>query len=132
LAVIDFHLDPRSAVPVYVQLIQQVRHALRFGLLGVGDRLPTVKEVVAQVAVNPNTVLRAYRDLEAGGLVLSRPGLGTFVTAVVGASVPTEVQARLRAELENWVAAAEAEGLDDEAMRSLFGDVLRRRLHEVA
>jgi len=83
---IQFHLDQKSGIPFYVQLVQQVRRALLFGVLKAGDRLPTVKEVVAQVAINPNTVLRAYRDLEHDGVVISRPGLGTFVSATPPAS----------------------------------------------
>ena len=125
MALLIFHLDPRSAVPAYVQLIQQVRHALSFGLLSPGDRLPTVKEVAAQVAVNPNTVLRAYRDLEAAGLVISRPGLGTFVERSL-AEPPDPVRYRaLRAGLGSWIDRARAEGLDEESMASLFREVLR-------
>ena len=77
---IEFHLDSRSGVSPYLQIVQQVRHALRLGLLGEGDQLPTVKEVVARLAINPNTVLKAYRELEHAGLVAARPGVGTFVT----------------------------------------------------
>jgi len=77
--VIEFHLDARSGVAPYMQLIQQVQHALRLGVLNEGDKLPTVKEVVAKVAINPNTVLKAYRELEHEGLIASRPGVGTFV-----------------------------------------------------
>ena len=73
---IEFHLDARSGVPPYQQLIRQVRHALRLGLLKEGDKLPTVKDVVAQIAINPNTVLKAYRQLEIEGLVEGRPGVG--------------------------------------------------------
>ena len=78
--VIEFHLDSRSGVSPYMQIVQQVRHALRLGLLREGDQLPTVKEVVARLAINPNTVLKAYRELEHAGLVAARPGVGTFVT----------------------------------------------------
>ena len=77
---IEFHLDARSGVSPYLQLVQQVRQALRLGLLREGDQLPTVKDVVAQLAINPNTVLKAYRELEHDGLVAARPGVGTFVT----------------------------------------------------
>ena len=77
---IDFHLDSRSGVSPYLQIVQQVRHALRLGMLREGDQLPTVKEVVARLAINPNTVLKAYRELEHAGLVAARPGVGTFVT----------------------------------------------------
>ena len=77
---IEFHLDTRSGVAPYLQLVHQVRQALRLGLLREGDQLPTVKEVVARLAINPNTVLKAYRELEHDGLVAARPGVGTFVT----------------------------------------------------
>jgi GntR family transcriptional regulator len=81
--VIEFHLDDRSGLSPYLQLVQQVRQALRLGLLREGDRLPTVKEVVSHLAINPNTVLKAYRELEHAGLVAARPGVGTFVTATL-------------------------------------------------
>jgi GntR family transcriptional regulator len=75
--VIEFHLDSRPGVAPYQQLVQQVRHALRLGLLHEGDQLPTVKDVVGQLAINPNTVLNAYRELEHQGLVSALPGIGT-------------------------------------------------------
>ena len=81
---IEFHLDSRSGVSPYLQIVQQVRQALRLGLLHEGDQLPTVKEVVAQLAINPNTVLKAYRELEHEGLASARPGVGTFVTGSLG------------------------------------------------
>src|ERR1700737_1412329 len=103
MALIAFHLDPNSGVSYYVQLMQQVRQALLFGLLKSGDQLPTVKEVVAQVALNPNTVLRAYRDLEHEGLVVSRPGLGTFVAEKVPPAVAQSRYRSLRSALEGWL-----------------------------
>ncbi len=84
---IEFHLDARSGVAPYLQLIHQVRHALRLDVLREGDQLPTVKDVAAGLAINPNTVLKAYRELEYQGLVAARPGRGTFVTGTLsGAS----------------------------------------------
>ena len=80
---IEFHLDGRSGVAPYMQLIHQVRHALRLGLLRQGDQLPKVKDVAAGLAINPNTVLKAYRELEYEGLVAARPGIGTFVTGTL-------------------------------------------------
>src|SRR3954463_14902077 len=80
---IEFHLDSRSGVSPYLQIVQQVRHALRLGMLEPGDQLPTVKDAVGQLAINPNTVLKAYRELEHAGLVSARPGIGTFVTATL-------------------------------------------------
>ena len=78
---IEFHLDGRSGVPAYLQLVQQVRQAVRLGILRPGDQLPTVKEVVAQLTINPNTVLHAYRQLDLEGVVEGRRGVGTFVAS---------------------------------------------------
>jgi DNA-binding transcriptional regulator YhcF (GntR family) len=131
MALIEFHMDQGSAVPYYVQLIQQVGQALAFGILKPGDRLPTVKEVVAQVAVNPNTVHRAYRELEHDGLVVSRPGLGTFVAATVPAALaPTSYQS-LRADLERWIRKARSQGVDDDRLAALFAHVLRENAEDV-
>jgi GntR family transcriptional regulator len=127
--VIEFRLDPRSGVATYLQLVQQVRHALRVGLLAEGDQLPTAREVVAALAINPNTVLKAYRELEREGLVEGRPGLGTFVLRTLPG--PSQlVTAKLRRDVDKWVAAARAAGLDtedigalvDTAMRAVYGE----------
>ena len=75
---IAYRLDTRSGLAPYLQLVQQTKDALRLGVLHPGDQLPTVKEVVASIAINPNTVLKAYRELEREGLVEGRPGVGTF------------------------------------------------------
>jgi GntR family transcriptional regulator len=130
LALIAFHLDPNSGVSYYVQLMQQVRQALLFGILKSGDQLPTVKEVVAQVALNPNTVLRAYRDLEHEGLVVSRPGLGTFVAAKVPPALAQSSYRSLRTELERWIRKAHEAGLDDETLASLVAHVLHAKTRE--
>jgi GntR family transcriptional regulator len=116
---IEFHLDGRSGVSAYMQLIQQVRRALQLGLLVEGDQLPTVKEVVATVAINPNTVLKAYRELEHEGLVSPRPGVGTFVTRTL-ADATVAAHGPLRKELQAWLAKARAEGLPDASIEALF------------
>ncbi len=116
---IAFHLDTHSGVAPYLQIVQQVKQALRLGLLEVGDQLPTVREVVAQIAINPNTVLKAYRDLEREGLVVSRPGQGTFVQrTLVGTSLAN--QAALRRSLARWLRSAYEAGLDQESVLALF------------
>src|SRR6516164_6663368 len=102
---IEFHLDSRSGVSPYLQIVQQVRQALRLGLLREGDQLPTVKEVVAQLAINPNTVLKAYRELEHEGLASARPGVGTFVTGSLGGASMAAYRP-LRQALQNWIAKA--------------------------
>jgi GntR family transcriptional regulator len=122
---IDFHLDTRSGVPTYLQIVQQVRQAIRLGLLGPGDQLPTVKDVVAHLAINPNTVLKAYRDLDHEGLVEARRGQGTFVSSRLFPDPPPDVVG-LQRELGDWVKRARAAGVDDEGLYALFGTVLHR------
>jgi GntR family transcriptional regulator len=121
---ISFRVDGRSAVPPYLQIVQQVRQALRMGVLAVGDQLPSVREVVAKVAINPNTVLKAYRDLEREGLVEARAGQGTFVRAVPPGP-PPGTHSRLGHSLARWVREARAAGLDEESMESLLRITLR-------
>ena len=123
-AVIEFHLDSRSGVAPYLQLIHQVRHALRLGLLRKGDQLPTVKEVVARLAINPNTVLKAYRQLEYEGLAAARPGIGTFVTATLNGGSLAAYQP-LRDDLRKWLGKARRAGLDDESIEALFQSTFR-------
>jgi GntR family transcriptional regulator len=129
--VIEFHLDARSGVAPYMQLIQQVRQAMRLGLLSEGDRLPTVKDVVAKVAINPNTVLKAYRELEYEGLVTPRPGVGTFVTRTL-ADASVAAHGPLREELRAWLDRARAAGLDDESIQALFVTTFRNPVEETA
>jgi GntR family transcriptional regulator len=122
--VIEFHLDTRSGVSPYLQVIHQVRQALRLGLLAEGDQLPTVKDVVARLAINPNTVLKAYRELEYEGLVAARAGVGTIVTRTL-ADESLAAHAPLRADLERWLASARKSGLDDESIEALFATTFR-------
>ena len=121
---IEFHLDGRSGVAPYMQLIQQVRQALRLGLLVEGDRLPTVKDVVARVAINPNTVFKAYRELEYQGLVTARPGVGTFVTRTL-TDQSLAAHESLRKELLAWLDKARAAGLDHESIDALIATTVR-------
>ncbi|MGP3965675.1 GntR family transcriptional regulator [Nonomuraea sp. 3N208] len=127
--VIEFHLDAKSGLSPYLQLIQQVRHALRLGLLREGDQLPTVKEAVAQLAINPNTVLKAYRELEHEGLVAARPGVGTFVTATL-TDTSLAAHGPLRLDLQRWLAKARRAGLDDESIEALFMTTFRTTSQE--
>jgi GntR family transcriptional regulator len=122
--VIEFRLDARSGVPTYLQIVQQVRQAVRLGILQPGDQLPTVKEVVASLAINPNTVLKAYRELDQGGLAEGRRGQGTFVAGEVAQIVPDSV-AGLRAALSRWIEDARAAGLDEDTMAALFTHAVR-------
>ncbi len=126
---IEFHLDSRSGVSPYLQIVQQVRQALRLGLLREGDQLPTVKEVVGQLAINPNTVLKAYRELEHEGLASARPGVGTFVTGTLGGG-SIAAQGPLRQALQRWIVKARRAGLDDESIEALFRDSFRSAAEE--
>jgi GntR family transcriptional regulator len=124
---IEFRLDPGSGVPPYLQLVQQVEQALRLGYLVLGDRLPKVKDVVARLAINPNTVLKAYRELENKGLVEGRQGQGTFVVSELEVISPRQLQS-LRSGLARWLTQASAAGLDEEGIRALISNVM----HELA
>ncbi len=121
---IEFSLDERSGVSPYLQVAQQVRRAMRLGLLQAGDQLPTVKDVVARLAINPNTVLKAYKELERDGLVAARQGVGTFVTrTLVGPSLAAHEP--LRRELHRWLTKARLAGLDDDSIEALFTSTFR-------
>jgi GntR family transcriptional regulator len=127
--VIEFHLDAHSGVAPYLQLIQQVRHALRLGLLREGDQLPTVKGVVARLAINPNTVLKAYRELEYEGLAAARPGVGTFITRTLS-NASLAAHGPLRDDLKQWLAKARRAGLDEESIEALFQATFRAAAEE--
>src|SRR2546423_15537907 len=124
---IEFHLDQRSGVATYLQIAQQVREALRLGVLDIGDQLPTVREVVAELAINPNTVAKAYRELEREGLVDAKPGRGTFVAGTLIAS-SIEHHEALRRALLGWVVSAQRAGIDEESIRALVSSTLREAL----
>ena len=126
---IEFHLDTRSGVAPYLQLIQQVRQALRLGLLREGDQLPTVKDVSGSLAINPNTVLKAYRELEYEGLASARPGVGTFVTATLS-SDSIAAYSELSRDLEVWLSKARTAGLDDESIGAIFQRTIRTAVQE--
>jgi GntR family transcriptional regulator len=121
--VLEYRIDRGSGVPAYVQIVEQTERALRMGTLKIGDKLPTAKEVVAATAINPNTVLRAYRDMEQAGLVELRRGLGTFVTRSL-ARPGAEVDSPLRAELADWTARARSAGLERADIFALVTAVL--------
>jgi GntR family transcriptional regulator len=123
---IEFRLDSGSGLPTYLQLVQQVEHALRLGYLRVGDQLPTVRDVVASLAINPNTVLKAYRELESRNLATGRPGQGTFIKGTLG-RVDFQRLAGLRQSLLSWMGSADVAGLDEDAMAALFARVLAER-----
>ena len=121
---IEFRLDAASGVPTYLQLVQQVEHALRLGYLKPGDQLPKVRDVVAALAINPNTVLKAYKELETKGLAAGRPGQGTFILAALSQVALPEL-AGLHKSLLGWLGTADAAGLDEDGIVELFTSALR-------
>jgi GntR family transcriptional regulator len=122
--VLDFRIDATSGLAPYAQLVQQVKQALRLGWLQAGDKLPTAHEVAAGVAINPNTVQKAYRELEREGLVVGRPGQGTFVQRSLSQSTPASL-ATLTRRLQGWIAAARAAGLDEDGVMDLVRATMR-------
>lgn len=121
---LDFRIDPATGVAPYSQLVAQVKQALRLGWLHPGDKLPTAHEVAASVAINPNTVQKAYKELEYEGLVEGRPGQGTFVRRSLSQSTPASVAALTR-RLQRWIAAARAAGLDDDGIMDVVRAAMR-------
>lgn len=124
---LDFRIDTANGLAPYLQLVQQVKQALRLGWLAAGDKLPTAHEVAASVAINPNTVQKAYKELEYEGLVVGRPGQGTFVARSLSQSTPASLSA-LGRRLERWIDAARAAGLDDDGIM----DVVRATMRNLA
>ncbi|MCG7210314.1 MULTISPECIES: GntR family transcriptional regulator [Streptomyces] len=121
---VEYRIDRRSGVATYVQIVQQTKQALRLGQLRPGDKLPTAREVVEATAINPNTVLKAYRELEREGLVEARRGLGTFVKRALGTAPAAE--SPLHGELADWAARAREAGLDRDDVAALFTAVLEK------
>lgn len=125
-----FRIDSRSGVPPYLQLVQQVRQAVLLGFLRHGDRLPLIREVAEALAINPNTVAKAYRQLEQEDLVTGRPGQGTFVNEAPTAGMSAATYTSLRRGLETWLTRAHAAGLDEQAVHALFTAVVNRAKNE--
>ncbi|MFF1415101.1 GntR family transcriptional regulator [Streptomyces sp. NPDC058289] len=118
---LEYRIDRRSGIATYLQIVQQTKQALRLGLLEPGDKLPTAREVVEATAINPNTVLKAYRELEREGLVEAKRGLGTFIRKSLGGA-PAE--SPLRAELADWARRARQAGMERDDAVALFSAVL--------
>lgn len=121
---ISYSLDLQSGVPTYLQLVQQVEAALSLGYLVEGDQLPTVKEVVSSVAINPNTVLKAYRELESRGIAAGRPGVGTFVIASPLVLTPREMSVLRKSLIHGWLREAKEAGLAQKAIVALFNSAI--------
>jgi GntR family transcriptional regulator len=126
-----FRLDLQSGVPVYRQIIDQVRGGVASGALAVGDQLPTVRQLAVDLSINPNTVVRAYRELELGGLLETHQGTGTFVSAQKLRGGEAERERQLAQIVSDCVARAGAAGftVEDliEQLRGLVPEPTRRR-----
>jgi GntR family transcriptional regulator len=114
-----FRVDAGSDVPIYRQLVQQVRRDVMLGRLRPGEQLPSVKEVVDSLSVNPNTVMKAFSELEHQGVVVRRQGVGTFVATAPSLGSLAEAP-RLLGPLARWVDRARREGLSAEQIRMLL------------
>jgi len=123
-SVISFSLDLQSGIPTYLQLVQQVEAALSLGYLVEGDQLPTVKDVVSSVAINPNTVLKAYRELEARGIAAGRPGVGTFIVASPSVITQKKLTALRESLINGWLREAKKSGLPPKAIVALFNNAI--------
>jgi len=123
-SVIEFQLDETSGVATYLQLVQQVHQALRMGMLEPGDQLPTAQQVVAKLAINPNTVHKAYRELERAGLARARPGRGTFITRSPAGTDPA-TQARFLVAMTDWLRSARSAGLGPDDIEAIYRTAFR-------
>lgn len=123
---IELRIDNQSGVPAYLQIVEQVKHALLLGVLVPGDQMPTVRELVASLAINPNTVMKAYRELEREGLIGGKPGLGTFVLRGLSGTSQADLEV-LRQGLNRWFARAWELGLDEESIVALLTTTLRQQ-----
>ena len=121
---IAFYLDRGLGVPTYLQFVHQVDYALRLGFLRAGDQLPRIKDVTRSLAVNPDTVMKAYRELELRGIAAGRPGVGTFITQAPDV-VGLKQMATLQKKLTTWLAEAAEAGVDELGMKALFTATLR-------
>ena len=119
-----FELDGRSGVPVYRQLIDQVNSAIASGRLGPGDQLPTVRQAAVDLAINPNTVIRAYRELEIRGILTTQQGTGTFVTDAQVEESKVERERRLTRLIDEFAARAGRESFTIEELIARLEEML--------
>ena len=126
-----FRIDAGSGVPIYRQLVEQVRREVMLGRMAAGDQLPTLREVVDALAINPNTVVKAYAELQHEGLVVRRQGMGTFVASAPPAGVLVAPPA-LRDSLFRWVRRAREAGLTSEQIRLLVSVALDGDVSDMA
>ena len=123
-----FRVRPDAGEPIYTQLMRQIRHAIATGVLGRGEQLPSVRQLAADLVINPNTVVRAYRDLEADGVLEGVPGRGWFVTNNRSPRLrDAERKRRLNELIEQLWAEAVSLGYDTEKIAELVAEALSRK-----
>jgi GntR family transcriptional regulator len=122
----NFNVDPRSGVPLYTQLIDQVKRSIAVGALAPGERLPTVKQLAVDLTVNPNTVARAYRDLERDGVIETSPGRGSFVRGSDVAQTRRTVADVAAVALEAAIRDARSIGVERPALEALVERLIER------
>jgi len=122
------NVNPRSGVPLYLQLVEQIRRALEVGILRPGETLPTVRQLAAELTIAPNTIVKAYGELEALGLIESRAGAGTTVSTGLVDTLRLQARERLRERLRQLLRDAAALGVDEQELRAWFESELREVL----
>jgi len=122
----QFALDLHTGVPVYRQLIDQVRAGISSGSLSAGDQLPTVRQLAVDLAINPNTVMRAYRELELGGLLETHQGTGTFISEKKPEKKTAERERQLDQMAGEFAARAGAAGFALEEVIERLRELLPR------
>ena len=122
---VAFRVDTGSGMPIYLQIVHQVDHALRLGYLRQGDQLPRVRDVAGSLSINPNTVVKAYRELEHRGYATGRPGLGTFIVGTPRVLMSEKLSALRQGLVRGWLRDAVAAGLDQDEIVALFMAALR-------
>lgn len=121
-----FDINPRSSIPIYQQLVEGVKEAVARGVLAPGERLPTVREMAAELALNPNTIAKAYQKLEQEGVIESMRSRGTFVAERLPEANPPAAKATLTSLIEKVLVEAYHLGVDSEELRRLFEESLQR------
>ncbi len=122
-----FHIDPSSGTPIYRQIVDQVRQAIAGGTLRPGDRLPSVRDLAVDLAVNPNTIAKAYQDLERSGAIETLRGRGTFVASGAAKAAESERLERLGPVMDRLIAEAYLLGISDDELKRLIDDRLNER-----
>jgi len=124
-----FRIRPESGEPIYVQLVRQIKHAVAAGTLPVGAQMPTVRQMAGDLVINPNTVARAYRDLEQEGVLECTQGRGTFVKLAPSILIQAEKSRRLQSLLDQLIAEARLLGVSDKQLSEQVKISLREYSH---